>query len=71
MTGVKLLLLHYNTIPSGQLHYSKFEYLNIPDKVLNVNNFTKQISEEVLLKILGEFLIHINALNRMEINVLS
>ena len=31
------------TIPSGQLNYSKFVYLNIPGKEFNVNNFTEQI----------------------------
>ena len=29
-------------IPSGQLNYSNFEYLNIPDKDLNVNVITEQ-----------------------------
>ena len=31
------------TIPSEQLNYSKFEYLNIPGTEHNVNNFTEQI----------------------------
>ena len=31
------------TIPSGQMNYSNFEYLNIPCKELNVNKFTEQI----------------------------
>ena len=30
------------TIPSGQLNYSNFEYLNIPSKKLNVNNIIEQ-----------------------------
>ena len=29
-------------IPSGQLSYSNFEYLNIPCKKLNVNDITEQ-----------------------------
>ena len=35
--------LELGTIPSGQLNYSKFEYLNIPGKELNVNDITQQI----------------------------
>ena len=31
------------TIPSGQINYSNFEYLNIPGKELSVNKFTEQI----------------------------
>ena len=31
------------TIPSGQINYSNFEYLNIPGKELTVNRFTEQI----------------------------
>ena len=31
------------TIPSGQINYSNFEYLNISGKELNVNKFTEQI----------------------------
>ena len=31
------------TIPSGQLNYSTFEYLNISGKELYINNFTEQI----------------------------
>ena len=36
--------LEWGTIPSGQIDYSNFEYLNIPGKELNVNRFTEQIS---------------------------
>ena len=54
-------------MPSGRINYSNFEYLNTPGKELNVNNFT----EQVLLKSILEPLIHINALNRIEINSLS
>ena len=31
------------TIPSGQLDYSNFEYLNIPSKECNVKDITVQI----------------------------
>ena len=30
-------------IPSGELNYSNFEYLNISGKELNVNDITEQI----------------------------
>ena len=53
-------------MPLGQLNYSNFEYLNNSGKV---NKFTEQIifspvgSDEVLVRIILEFLIHINSLN--------
>ena len=31
------------TIPSGQIDYTNFEYLNIPGKEFNVNKFTEQM----------------------------
>ena len=31
-------------IPSGQINYSNFEYLNIPGSELNLNKSTEQIS---------------------------
>ena len=31
------------TIPPGQINYSNFEYLNIPGRELNANEFTEQI----------------------------
>ena len=35
--------LEQGTIPSGQINYSNFQYLNIPGKEVNVNRFTEQI----------------------------
>ena len=35
--------LEWETILSGQLNYAKFEYLNIPDKEVNINIIAEQI----------------------------
>ena len=36
-------------IPSGQINYSNFEHLNIPDRELNVNKFTEKIRYFIFL----------------------
>ena len=40
---ISIQQIRVGIIASGQLDYKKFKYLNMPGKVLNVNDITEQI----------------------------